>query len=97
MSLTNKIFKNIAWQIIIRILNILIGVFNLGLIARILGQTGFGFYTTIFAFLQMAMILVDFGLYLTLLREISTTKEKQEENRITNNIFTAIISFLFFI
>ena len=80
MSLANKIFKNTVWQVIIRIFNIVIGVLNLGLIARILGQTGFGFYTTIFAFLQMAMILVDFGLYLTLLREISTTKEKQEEN-----------------
>ncbi len=88
MSLANKIFKNTVWQVIIRIFNIVIGVLNLGLIARILGQTGFGFYTTIFAFLQMAMILVDFGLYLTLLREISTTKEKQEENKIINNIFT---------
>ena len=88
MSLTNKIFKNIAWQIIIRILNILIGVFNLGLIARILGQTGFGFYTTIFAFLQMLMILLDFGLYLTLLREISSVKDKIKESKIINNIFT---------
>jgi len=88
MSLVNKIFKNTVWQVIIRIFNIIIGVLNLGLIARILGQTGFGFYTTIFAFLQMAMILVDFGLYLTLLREISTTKEKQEESKIINNIFT---------
>ncbi len=88
MSLANKIFKNTIWQVIIRVFNIIIGVLNLGLIARILGQSGFGYYTTIFAFLQMAMVLVDFGLYLTLLREIATTKEKKEEARMINNIFT---------
>lgn len=88
MSLAHKIFTNTFWQVLIRALNILIGVFNLALITRILGQTGFGHYTTIFAFLQTMMILVDLGLYLSLLREISTVEDRASETKVTNNIFT---------
>ncbi|MBU1202594.1 flippase [Patescibacteria group bacterium] len=88
MSIANKIFQNTLWQVIIRALNIFIGVLSLALITRILGQAGFGYYTTAFAFVQMFMILVDLGLYLTLLREISAAKERKDENRIVNNIFT---------
>ena len=97
MSMANKIFTNTVWQIAIRAISILIGVANLGLITRILGQTNFGFYTTIFAFAQMFMILVDLGLYLTLLREISSVDGRREESRVTNNIFTIrfFSSFIF--
>ncbi len=88
MSVANKIFQNTLWQVIIRAINVLIGVFSLSLITRILGQTGFGFYTTIFAFVQIFMILADLGLYLTLLREISAAQSNPEENHAVNNIFT---------
>ncbi|MCD4761328.1 flippase, partial [bacterium] len=88
MSTANKIFTNTLWQVVIRIVNILVGVFSLAMITRILGQAGFGFYTTAMAFVQIFMIVVDLGLYLTLLREISTVKEQQAENKIVNNIFT---------
>jgi len=88
MSVVNKIFTNTLWQVIFRFINILIGVFSLALITRILGQTGFGFYTTIFAFVQIFMIIADLGLYLTLLREISAAPDRSAANRATNNIFT---------
>jgi len=88
MSVANKIFINTLWQVVIRITSIIIGVFNLALITRILGQENFGFYTTIFAFVQMFMVLSDLGLYLVLLREISSTEDKEKENKIVNNIFT---------
>ncbi|PWB38818.1 MAG: hypothetical protein C3F02_01880 [Parcubacteria group bacterium] len=88
MSLAHKIFTNTLWQVIIRALNILIGVFNLALITRILGQTGFGYYTTIFAFLQMLMVVADLGLYLALLREVSLAGDRAGETKATNNIFT---------
>jgi O-antigen/teichoic acid export membrane protein len=86
--MANKIFTNTVWQVAIRAISVLVGVANLGLITRILGQTNFGFYTTIFAFAQMFMVLVDLGLYLTLLREVSSVDGRQEESRVTNNIFT---------
>ena len=76
MSVANKIFTNTLWQLVIRVATIVVGVFNLALITRILGQTGFGFYTTVFAFVQMFMILADLGLFLTLLREISAVKTR---------------------
>ena len=88
MSTANKIFTNTLWQVIIRVINILIGVFSLALITRMLGKAGFGFYTTIFAFVQMFAILADLGLYMAMLREISSVKDKVSENKIINNIFT---------
>jgi O-antigen/teichoic acid export membrane protein len=88
MSTANKIFTNTLWQMIIRVVNILIGVFSLALITRMLGQAGFGHYTTIFAFVQIFAILADLGLYMAMLREISAVKDRLSENKIINNIFT---------
>lgn len=72
----------------IRVVNVLIGVFSLALITRMLGQSGFGYYTTIFAFVQIFGILADLGLYMAMLREISSAKDKLSENKVVNNIFT---------
>jgi O-antigen/teichoic acid export membrane protein len=88
MSTVNKIFTNTLWQVIIRVVNILVGVFSLALITRMLGPIGFGYYTTIFAFVQIFAILADLGLYMAMLREISSVKDKVQENKIINNIFT---------
>ncbi len=88
MSTTKKIVHNTFWQVILRGANVLLGVFSLALVTRILGQEGFGFYTTITAFVQTFMVLADLGLYLSLLRAISATTDKQEENKIVNNVFT---------
>jgi len=88
MSTANKIFTNTLWQVVIRAGNILIGVFSLALITRMLGQAGFGYYTTIFAFVQIFAILADLGLYMAMLREISAVKDRCSENTIINNIFT---------
>jgi len=88
MSTANKIFTNTLWQVSIRVINILIGVFSLALVTRMLGQAGFGFYTTIFAFVQIFAILADLGLYMAMLREISSVKDRVSENKIINNIFT---------
>ncbi|MFA6307524.1 MAG: flippase [Patescibacteria group bacterium] len=88
MSTANKIFTNTLWQVVIRIVNIFIGVFSLALITRMLGQAGFGYYTTIFAFVQIFAILADLGLYVAMLREISAVKDSISENKIINNIFT---------
>ncbi|OGY93378.1 MAG: hypothetical protein A2406_00090 [Candidatus Komeilibacteria bacterium RIFOXYC1_FULL_37_11] len=96
MSTANKIFTNTLWQVVIRIVNVFIGVFSLALVTRMLGQVGFGYYTTIFAFVQIFAILADLGLYMAMLREISSAKDKESENKIINNIFTIRIlsSFL---
>ena len=83
----NKIFTNTIWQIVIRFFDVIVGVINIGIIIRVLGQTQFGFYTTIFVFLQTVMTIGDFGLYLTLLNEVSATQDKKEEKKRIDNIF----------
>ncbi len=83
----HKIFKNTLGQIIFRVLDIGFGVIILGLITRYLGQEGYGYYTTAAAFLQLFLIVIDFGLYLTLLREISVCAESEIE-KITNRFLT---------
>lgn len=88
MSIINKIFTNTIWQLVIRFFDIIVGVVNIGIIARVLGQTQFGFYTTTFVFLQTIMTLGDFGLYLGLLHEVSATEDKTEEKKRIDNIFT---------
>lgn len=87
-AIVNKIFSNTLWQTIIRLINIFIGVFSLAIITRILGATGFGYYTTSLAFVHIVMIMADLGLYLVLLREISSVKSSRDETKIINNIFT---------
>lgn len=87
-AVANKIFLNTLWQTSIRFVNIFIGIFSLALITRILGTVGFGYYTTTLAFVHMVMIMADLGLYLVLLREISSAKDKGYEKKIINNIFT---------
>lgn len=88
MSTAHKIFHNTAWQIALRVISIFLGIVSYALIARILGQQGFGYFSTVSAFVQTYMIIADLGLYLTLLREISASDNKQDEQKIINNIFT---------
>ncbi|MFH0873312.1 MAG: flippase [Candidatus Komeilibacteria bacterium] len=96
MSTAAKIFSNTAWQIGLRLVELVIGVFTLALITRYLGQTQYGYYTTIMAWLQLVSIVIDFGLYLTLLRELAA-KPENEQHSILNNVFTLrLISALIF-
>ncbi|OGY88899.1 MAG: hypothetical protein A2677_02680 [Candidatus Komeilibacteria bacterium RIFCSPHIGHO2_01_FULL_52_14] len=88
MSATARaIAGNPLSQIVVRAVDVAVGIVTLGFITRYLGLYGFGEYTTANAVLQFASILVDFGLYLTFLREISASPP-EEHGRITNNIFT---------
>src|SRR3989344_2677075 len=83
----NKVFANTAGQVILRSIDVVIGIASLALITRYLGQSGFGHYTTVYAILQLFVVIIDLGLYLTLLREISSSEETRVP-AITNNIFT---------
>lgn len=87
MSIARLIAANTVGQVVFRGIEIVLGIATLALITRYLGAANFGYYTTANAFLQIATIIVDGGLYLTLLREISSHKN-EDATRITNNIFT---------
>lgn len=94
MSIAKQIVTNTVGQIILRVVEVVLGVITLGLITRYLGSEGFGTYTTVLAFVQLFAIIVDFGLYLTLLREIAANPNSETE-RITKNIFTIRVITIF--
>jgi O-antigen/teichoic acid export membrane protein len=97
MSIAKKIFFNTSWQLVSRLGEIILGIFILGLITRLLGQTEYGYYTTIVAWLQFWIVLVDLGLYLTLLREIAAHPETETRTinaMVTLRLVTAILFLL---
>lgn len=98
MSLSNKIAKNTLIQIIGKVISTGLGLFSLALITRYLGQTGFGQYTTIINFLTIFAVFADLGLTLVTVQLIGGVKEKKEENKILNNLFTfRLISIILFL
>jgi O-antigen/teichoic acid export membrane protein len=95
MENSQKIAANTAWQILGKIIGTVFGILTIGLLTRYLGQEDFGHYTTAVAFMQFFGVLVDMGLYLICLKEISAHPEK--EDYIISNIFTlrVISAFIF--
>ena len=96
MSLTKKVAYNTAMQFSGKIISTIIGVIIVGLITRHLGQAGYGQYTTVLAFVQFFAVIVDLGLYLALMQEISDPAV--DEKKAVSNVFTIklISSFIFF-
>lgn len=86
MSLTQKVAQNTIIQIIGKAVSTVIGLIVVAMLARYLGKEGYGNYTTAITYLQFFLILVDLGLYLITVREIS--KEGQDQQKIISNIFT---------
>lgn len=96
MSLAKKIAHNTIIQIAGKIISTVLGLFSLALITRYLGQTGYGEYTTIITFLTFFAVIADLGLTLVTVQMISG--EKDDENKILNNLFSLrLVSALLFI
>lgn len=86
MSLASQIAKNTIYQIIGKLLATILGLITVGLMTRYLGQAGFGYYTTIIAFMQLFGVLIDFGLQMTSAHLLA--KAETDEQKVFNNIFT---------
>ncbi len=71
MSLLSSIAKNTLYQTISKAISVLVGLIVIGMMTRYLGQTGFGYYTTIISFLQFFGVLADFGLQMTTTQMLS--------------------------
>lgn len=96
MSLISKIAKNTFYQAFSKFFGAIIGLLTIGLMTRYLGQTGYGYYTTIIAFLQFFGVLADFGLQMTTTKILS--EPNSDDSKIFGNIFTLrIISSIFFL
>jgi len=84
--LSRKIFFNTFIAAGARVIGLALSLITIGLISRYLGQAGFGYYSTILAFLFFFTIVADLGLYSICLREIS--RPKANEKKIASNAFT---------
>lgn len=78
----NSIFKKIAInttsQIIAKGATIVLGFLTVGLLTRYLGVVQYGIYNLVFAYLASFGIFADFGLRLTLVRDLSGVNEQNE-------------------
>ncbi len=101
-SFSQKVAKNIAFQGLGRVLSLILGLMVVMMMTRYLGPTGFGYYTTITAFLHFFGIIASFGLYLVLLKMLGEFSENErtgqaEVGKIVSNFFTfRLVSTIFF-
>ena len=86
MTLVRKIAYNTVISTGARLIGVALSLISIGLIARYLGNDGFGSYSLILAFLYIFDSLADLGLYSLMVREISRTGI--DEKKVVSNIFT---------
>lgn len=86
MDIFNKIAKNTFIHLAGKFITLILGLAVVMVLTRYLGQTGFGYYSTVIAYLMFFGILVDFGLTLTTIQMISNPKN--EFNKTINNIMS---------
>jgi O-antigen/teichoic acid export membrane protein len=86
MSLSQKVARNTATQIIGKGISTILGLLAMAIIARYLGASGFGTYTTIFTFISFFAIIADFGLTLVTAQMIS--EPGADENKLLSNLLS---------
>jgi O-antigen/teichoic acid export membrane protein len=84
--LGRRIAYNTIVSVVGRVIATALALIIIGFLARYLGQTGFGQYTTVLAFLYIFTVLADLGLYSICLRDIS--RPGADESKIASNVFT---------
>jgi len=80
-----SIFLNTVAQVVVRVLGLGIAIASTRLITNYLGQAGTGQYNTINTYLGFCVVLADFGLFSTAVREIS--RKPEDEAKILTNVF----------
>lgn len=96
--LQQKIFYNTFISLGARVVSVIIGLFIINLTTRYLGQSGFGDFSTVLAFLFIFYVLADLGLYSITIRDIAKA-DGQQERIIISRIFTfrLLSSLIFFV
>lgn len=91
MSLTKKVAYNTIFQIIGKVITTATSLVTIGYLTRYLGVSGYGMYTTIFAFVSFWAVLADFGFFWVMVRDLA--KPQTDKNHVFNNIITLKILF----
>ena len=88
-SVGRALATNTAVQAVGKVVSVVIGVVIVGLMTRLLGQEGFGKYSTANAFLQVFAILMDLGLNVMLVQMLGERKgDEKAERNIVSALFT---------
>jgi O-antigen/teichoic acid export membrane protein len=77
-GLIKRIAVNTTSQIIAKGATVVLGFLTIGLLTRYLGVAQYGIYNLVFAYLASYGIFADFGLRLTLVRDLSGEQERTE-------------------
>lgn len=85
-SPTRLIALNTAIQFIGKLLVMLLGLGAIALLTRYLGVSGFGQFTTVFAFVSFLAVFADFGFFAVLVTQLA--QGKGNPSRVTSNIMT---------
>ena len=86
MRLYTKVAYNTIFQFISKTITTILGLVAIAIMARVLGQYGFGEYAIIMAFLSFFAVLADMGLTLVTTRIIS--EKGADQDKVLNNLFT---------
>ncbi|MBI3273532.1 MAG: flippase [Candidatus Colwellbacteria bacterium] len=70
-----------------RMVSVILGLFSLGITARLLGVQEFGLYSTALTWAYIISFIADLGLYNLMVREIGR-KEGSEEEEVVSDMFT---------
>lgn len=96
MQLSSKIAYNTIIQLIGKVVSTVLGLISLAMMARYLGQDGFGSYTTIINFVSFFAIIADLGLTLVTVQMIS--QPNVDEKKVLENLFgLRLISIILFL
>jgi O-antigen/teichoic acid export membrane protein len=71
--------KDILMQVVVRILNLALGVLVTAIVVRTLGRSGYGQWSTIFIVLTLISYFMNFGMEGVALREAARTPELEHE------------------
>lgn len=85
-DLIKKIFINTSSQVVAKAATVILGFLTVGLLTRYLGVDQYGIYTLVFAYLSLFGVFADFGLQLSLVRDLSG------EGPSTNNLKSTYFS-----
>ncbi len=101
MSIARSIAHNTAIQVAGKIVGTLLSLVAAALVLRHLGAYGMGQYTTVIAFLQIFGILMDAGLYIVLIKQLSPLDvrpgEPVDDPMVHTIVTLRIISGIFFL
>ncbi len=97
MDTSTKIAHNSIIQLIGKMISTILGLLAIGMMTRLLGVEGFGWYTSAIGLLQFIGILTDFGMTPVTVKLLSETEEDKQSGILANllgfRLVSAIIIF----